>query len=97
LPILIDTAFEGGLGVGDLIWVRRRVVVISGLRMYVFHESGMAGFPALSKLAEVLQDVILCMGSYPFAGEKGDGRSAGSHWRGKTNRRGDDKPNVTVY
>lgn len=65
LPVLVDAALERGLGVGDLVGVRRRVVVVEGVGGDLVEVRRVGVFAALGEQAEVLQDVVLGVGSDP--------------------------------
>lgn len=78
LPVLVDTALQARLCLGNLVGVRLGVVVVVGLGGDAFEVGGVSSLSALSEQAEILQDVVLGMGTNPSTGDKvSDWRNCG--------------------
>lgn len=65
LPVLVDATLQLGLGRRDLIGMRRRLVVVVGVRRDTIQMSRVSLLAPLRQQTEVLQDVILRMGTDP--------------------------------
>jgi hypothetical protein len=67
LPILVDAPLEGILCLGDLVRVRRLVVVVEGVGAESVEVGSVGGLSAFGEKPEVLEDVILCVGADPLS------------------------------
>lgn len=65
LPVLVDAPLQLRLGGGDLVGMRLRTVVVVCVVREPFQVLGVGGLASLCEKAEILEDVVLCMSSYP--------------------------------
>lgn len=65
LPILVDASLQGGLSLGNLGGVRRRVVVVEGVGGDVVKMGRVGRLSSLGELTEILENVVLGMGPDP--------------------------------
>ena len=93
LPVLVDSALQLSLGRGNLVRVRRCMVVMIRMCRDTLQVVAMRCFPSLGKESEVLQDVVLRMCPYPCSVGRERGRrlargqstAVPRRWRGRRN------------
>ena len=86
LPVLVDTALQLRLRRGDLVGMRRCVVVVIGMSRDAVQMGRVRGLPPLRQQPEVFEYVVLSVSSHPGAAIKGlaarTAQDAGSkRWR----------------
>jgi hypothetical protein len=66
-PVFVDTTFQGGLGVDDLLWVWWGVIAHVGVLADAFHIGRVCGLTSFGQDTEIIQYIVLCMRSNPVS------------------------------
>jgi hypothetical protein len=88
-PVLVNATFQVGLGVNDRLWVWRSVIQHVGVLVEAIQIGLVSGLTSCGQEAEVFQDIVLCMRSYPVS----------ASWLSRICFKGrqDPSPYITVY
>ena len=65
LPVLVDAPFQLRLGGLKLVRMRLRTVVVVCVVREPFQMLGVGGLASLCEKSKILEDIVLCMSSYP--------------------------------